>query len=179
MINAGKQAAPEVVQGLLGLTDIALTITVGRDKEMHAIVERLIGGFDRTRRPVQVIGWTDEVPSLLSSHHLLISKAGGATTQEAIAAKCPMIISQIAPGQEEGNAQLLVDNHAGRLAVTPEAIVGAVRDAFADDARLYRQWVENLGKLSRPDAAGDNARFILDQLDLPPAATAGKVPANG
>ena len=32
-----------------------------------------------------------------------------------------MIISQIAPGQEEGNAQLLVGNHAGALALTPAA----------------------------------------------------------
>jgi UDP-N-acetylglucosamine:LPS N-acetylglucosamine transferase len=31
--------------------------------------------------------------------HLLISKAGGATVQETIAAKCPMIISQVVPGR--------------------------------------------------------------------------------
>ena len=179
MINAGKQAAPEVVRRLLGLKDIALTVTVGRDQEMRATVERLIGGYDRTSRPVQVIGWSDEVPLLLSSHHLLISKAGGATTQESIAARCPMIISQIAPGQEEGNARLLVDNHAGRLALTPETIADAVRDAFADDAKIYHEWTENLDRLSRPDAARDNARFILEQLGLATAATAKGAPKNG
>ena len=117
-------------------------------------------------RPVELIGWTREVPALLASHHLLISKAGGATTQETIAAGCPMIISQIAPGQEEGNAQLLVDNHAGALALTPERIAATIEEAFADDAKLCRKWMENIARLRRPDAARDNARFVLEQAGL-------------
>ena len=121
MINAGRKAAPETVRRLLEIEDIELTVTVGRDLEMHAMVERAIAARDRPGRPVKLVGWTKEVPALLASHHMLVSKAGGATTQETIAAGCPMIISQIAPGQEEGNAQLLVDNHAGTLALTPEA----------------------------------------------------------
>ena len=113
MINAGRQAAPETVRRLLALEDIELTVTVGRDQEMHRLVERLIGERGGTRRPAKLIGWTKEVPALLASSHVLISKAGGATTQETIAAGCPMIVSQIAPGQEEGNAQLLVGQRGG------------------------------------------------------------------
>ncbi len=163
MINAGRKAAPEVVRRLLEIEDIALTVTVGRDVEMRAVVERAIAVRGQTRHPARLIGWTNEVPALLASHHLLISKAGGATTQETIAAGCPMIISQVAPGQEEGNAQLLVDNHAGVLALTPARIVQTVREAFADDARVCREWMQNIARLRRPDAARDNARFILEQ----------------
>ncbi len=166
MINAGRKAAPEVVRRLLEIEDIALTVTVGRDEEMRAVVERAIARRGPTRHPARIIGWTNEVPELLASHHLLISKAGGATTQEAIAAGCPMIISQIAPGQEEGNAQLLVDNRAGTLALTPARIAEAVRGAFAADAKICREWMQNIARLSRPDAARDNARFILGQTGL-------------
>ena len=120
MINAGRKAAPEIVRRLLAQEDIQLTVTVGRDEEMRTMVERAIAARGGTGRPVNLIGWTREVPVLLATHHLLISKAGGATTQETIAAGCPMIISQIAPGQEEGNAQLLVNQHAGTLALSPE-----------------------------------------------------------
>jgi processive 1,2-diacylglycerol beta-glucosyltransferase len=165
MINAGRLAAREVLRELLAIPDIALTVTVGRDDKLRATVERLIRVHRRAGMPpVQVIGWTREVPALLASHHVLISKAGGATTQETIAAKCPMIISQVAPGQEEGNAQLLVDNHAGCLALTPARVGEAVRAAFADDARICRAWIQNIARLSRPQAARDNARFILDQI---------------
>ena len=166
MINAGKKAAPETVRRLLELRDIQLTITVGRDMEAHAMVERAIGAYDRTRRPVKLIGWTKEVPNLLASHHLLISKAGGATTQETIAAGCPMVISQIAPGQEEGNAQLLVDNGAGCLALSPKEIAGAVENAFRDDGKVCREWTANIARLSRPDAARENARFILKKAGI-------------
>lgn len=179
MINAGKQMAPEVVRHLLELEDVALTIGVGRDQDLRATVERLVSGHGHVRRPVEVIGWSNEMPALLASHHLVISKAGGATTQEAIAASCPMVVSQIAPGQEEGNAQLLVDNRAGCLATTPAEISGAVKRAFADDARLYREWAGNIGRLSRPNAALDNARFILDQLDARVLPTATQAATNG
>ena len=163
MINAGRQAAPETVRRLLALEDIELTVTVGRDQEMHRLVERLIGERGGTRRPAKLIGWTKEVPALLASSHVLISKAGGATTQETIAAGCPMIVSQIAPGQEEGNAQLLVDNGAGCLALSPEAIAAAVRRAFADEAAVCKAWMGSIARLSRPDAARENARFVLEQ----------------
>jgi processive 1,2-diacylglycerol beta-glucosyltransferase len=133
---------------------------------MHALVERLIAAHGQRSRPARLIGWTREVPALLASSHLLISKAGGATTQETIAAGCPMIVSQIAPGQEEGNAQLLVDNGAGCLALSPDAIASAVQRAFTDDAALCREWSTNIARLSRPDAARDNARFILSQADV-------------
>ena len=50
--------------------------------------------------------------------HLLISKAGGATVQEAIAAGCPMIVNHVIPGQEEGNARFLVETNSGTIATT-------------------------------------------------------------
>ena len=164
MINAGRQSAKEVLRELLANAEITLTVTVGRDGKLRAMVERLIAAHRVAGPAVQVIGWTKEVPALLAGHHVLISKAGGATTQETIAAKCPMIISQVAPGQEEGNAQLLVDNHAGCLALTPAHIGEAVRAAFADDAKICREWTQNIARLSRPQAARDNARFILEQI---------------
>ena len=166
MINAGRKAAPETVRRLLEIDGIELTVTVGRDEEMRAMVERAVARRRQARRPVNVIGWTKEVPALLASHHLLISKAGGATTQETIAAGCPMIISQVAPGQEEGNAELLVNNHAGTLALSPERIAATVDEAFADDAKVCREWTQNIARLRRPDAARDNARFILEQSGL-------------
>lgn len=166
MINAGKRAAPEVVRRLLALPEVALTITVGNDAPMRAIVERLMAEAGERSGGTELIGWTRDVPQLLARSHVIISKAGGATTQEAIAAGCPMIISQVAPGQEEGNAQLLTEGGAGCLALTPEAIAEAVRGAFADDAKVCRQWSANIAKLRTPDAARNNARFIIGQLGV-------------
>lgn len=158
MINSGKTEAPNIVTHLLGLRDIRLTVTVGRDPALQAAVENVIAA---SGQKVDVYGWTDQLPRLLMENHLLIGKAGGATVQETIAAKTPMLITQIVPGQEEGNARLLLEHGCGALAETPEAIVAKVGEAFANGAELWRQWEGNIAKLSKPDAALVIARFLM------------------
>ena len=123
MINAGKDQAPAIVRQLLDLRGVKLTVTVGRDEKLRARVER---AARESGRGVEIHGWTDKMPELLMTHHLLIGKAGGATVQETIAAKTPMIISRVVPGQEEGNARLLIENQCGEFAATSAEIVRAV-----------------------------------------------------
>jgi processive 1,2-diacylglycerol beta-glucosyltransferase len=161
MINFGKRAAPALLARLLKIPGIDVTVTVGRDAALHARVEAVAA---QANRKVEILGWTDRMPELLMSHHLLISKAGGATVQEATAAKTPMIVSQVVPGQEEGNARLLVENGCGRVSESHAEIAASVEEAFADDARLWRKWNTNIAKISRPAAALDIARFVLDTI---------------
>jgi len=159
MINSGKREALHLVKRLLGLPGIQLTVTVGRDPALQAAVEKTVAASGRA---AEVYGWTDQMPHLLMKNHLLISKAGGATVQETIAARTPMLIMQVVPGQEEGNARLLLDHGCGALTETTEAIVKAVGGAFADGAKLWHQWEQNIVKLSKPDAALIIARFLLE-----------------
>ena len=158
MINAGGRAAPEIIRGLLGKPAVHLTVTVGRDEGLRRTVEKVRA---EGSRPFEIIGWSDQLPRLMLESHLLISKAGGATVQETVAACCPMIVSQIVPGQEEGNARLLEETRSGVVATTPEAILAAVDRAYADDARLWREWSENISRLSRPRASLEIAELLL------------------
>lgn len=158
MINAGRVIAPEIIRGLAELPGTRLTVTVGRDKNLRRAAEAV--RFE-TGRKFEIVGWTDQLPRLMLESHILISKAGGATVQETIAAGCPMIINQIVPGQEAGNARLIKGTHSGMIATTPETIVGAVRDTFADDGRLWREWSENISRLSRPRASLEIAEFLF------------------
>jgi processive 1,2-diacylglycerol beta-glucosyltransferase len=109
----------------------------------------------------EIIGWTDQLPRLMRETHILISKAGGATTQEAVAAACPMIISQVVPGQEEGNARLIEESNAGIVATTPDSIIAAVERATANDAQIWREWLNNICALSRPRASLEIAELLL------------------
>jgi processive 1,2-diacylglycerol beta-glucosyltransferase len=108
------------------------------------------------------LSWTDQIPRLLMTHHAVISKAGGATTQEAIAAYCPMIVNQIVPGQEEGNYELLRRRGIGAYAATPNAVLDALRGAFAGGGAIWRRWRAALVPLARLDAARDIARHVLN-----------------
>jgi processive 1,2-diacylglycerol beta-glucosyltransferase len=159
LINSGKKEAPALVRRLCKRTDIQLTITVGRDRTLRKEIESEI---KTPAHPVEILGWTNRMPELLMSHHLVITKAGGATVQEAIAARTPVIISQVVPGQEEGNARLIVENDFGCLAPDPEAILQALDSAFTQGEKLLKTWVANIGRLSKPDASLQIARFILE-----------------
>ena len=118
IINAANSAAPQLVRRLAGLPEIQLTVTVGRNAGLKVSVEKI-------RRTVtqefETVDWSDELPRLLRANHLVISKAGGATVQEAMSAACPMIINHIIPGQEEGNARFILETNSGTVAPTHDA----------------------------------------------------------
>ena len=72
-----------------------------------------------------------------------------------------MIVNQIVPGQEEGNGRLIEETRSGVIATTPAAIVGAVEAAFADNAKIWREWSANISRLSRPRASLEIAELLL------------------
>ncbi len=158
MINAGKDQAPGIVARLLEIHPLHLSVTVGRDEELRAKIEAVAARADRV---VEIHGWTDKMPELLMTHHILIGKAGGATVQESIAACTPMLMTQVVPGQEEGNAELLFQNKCGALCPTPDSLAEKIEQLFADDAAEWRAWEKSIARLSRPDAALQIADFVL------------------
>jgi len=59
---------------------------------------------------------------------------------------------------------LLLDHDCGAFTPTPDAICAKLREAFAEDAKLWRTWSKNLETLSRPGAAGHIAQFLLREV---------------
>ncbi|MEI8042658.1 MAG: PHP domain-containing protein [Verrucomicrobiota bacterium] len=160
VINTGKAKAGKSIDRLLKLPDLDLTITVGRDATLKAkLSERLREHGDRVR----VYGWTNQMPRLLMSHHLVIAKAGGAMVQEAIAARCPIIINQVIPGQEEGNAQLVRKLGVGAVAEKGKEVRDLVEEAFTHRSRKWQDWRDNIEKVSQPDAAIRIAELVLEE----------------
>lgn len=150
VINSGTRGAVETAERLLRETRWEITCTVGRDDAMRERLRRAAAG---RREPATILGWTHEIPRLLTTHHVVVSKAGGATTQEALAARCPMVVNQIVPGQEEGNYELLRRHGIGAFAGTPAEVLAVLETAFADQGRRWRQWREAIAPLHRPGAA--------------------------
>jgi processive 1,2-diacylglycerol beta-glucosyltransferase len=156
MVNSAQDVAPDIVRELLAVENIALTVTCGRHEVLMKKLQQLAA---ETGKEIELHGWTSEIPNLLRRSHVLISKAGGATVQEAMAARTPMIITQVVPGQEEGNALLLVENGAGEIATTPKSIANAVRGLFEKNGTLYSQRYQATGPLSHPAGAKEIANF--------------------
>ncbi len=162
VINTGKKKAGKVIERLLDIPDTQLTITVGRDAELKA---KLLEQTQEYGGRVRILGWTNQMPQLLLNSHLMIGKAGGACVQEAIAARCPMIINQVIPGQEEGNARLISENNLGAIAERNREVPDLVKEAFAHRARQWQEWRRNLTQLAKPDASLRLAELVLAECE--------------
>jgi processive 1,2-diacylglycerol beta-glucosyltransferase len=148
-----------IIRKLQELPEVEITIVTGRLKSLHsALVASGVADGARTH----LVGWTDRVPELLCSHHLFIGKAGGAIVQEAIAAQCPILVSHVVPGQEEGNIEMIERHGIGRLAAHyPETIAASVEEIFTADGETWKRWKKNLRTISRPGASRAIAGYIL------------------
>ena len=173
IINSGTRFAEETARRLLAEVGWEITIAVGRDLELRHRLQTLAAG---RARPASILGWTQDIPRLLMTHHVVVSKAGGATTQEAIAARCPMIVNQVVPGQEEGNYELLRRHGIGALAETPDTVIAELRRAFDARGHRWQTWRAALVRLARPTAARTIAAHLFSGSNTSPSATLAPEP---
>ncbi len=148
-----------VLQELHQLPDLEVTVVTGRLEDLYAalVQSTLIDG-----KKIKLLGWTDQIPELLTSHHLYIGKAGGAIVHEAMAAQCPVLISHVVPGQEEGNIELIERLDIGRLAVHyPVNLAASVTEVFDHDAAVWHRWKKHLSEYAYPKASKNIASFVL------------------
>ena len=90
---------------------------------------------------------------MIRAADLLVCKAGGLIVSEALAAGVPLLIAQAIPGQETGNAEVVVQAGAGEMAADGLEALVAVCHWLEHDATLLAERSANARKLGRPDAA--------------------------
>ena len=148
---------PQLLEG------VKLTMPVGKHgPRLHHTVRRFMDANPTAQ--VELIGWTQRIPELLQTHDLIITKAGGAILHEVLAARIPAVIDYVVPGQEEGNAEMLLNHHCALRSHSPAETAGCVRRLLENDAALAGTLRENMRKLSVPDAAVRAAQAVLGKL---------------
>jgi processive 1,2-diacylglycerol beta-glucosyltransferase len=121
----------------------------GKNEELLASLKLLETRYSGRLFP---IGFTDKVDRLMAASDLAITKPGGLTTTECLVMGLPMIVVSPIPGQEERNADYLLENGAAMKACDPGAVV------WRTDMLLYNRnhlnaLKENALHLARPEAA--------------------------
>jgi 1,2-diacylglycerol 3-beta-galactosyltransferase len=127
------------------------------------------GGDDRLYHQFEQIDWhvpvypynfVTNVPELMLASDCLITKAGGLIIPEALASGLPILLVDVLPGQEAGNAQFVIEGGAGELAETPLESLEILFHWLDQDARLLTQRAENARRMGRPRAAFDIAELV-------------------
>jgi processive 1,2-diacylglycerol beta-glucosyltransferase len=105
-------------------------------------------------------GHTNQIERLMACADLVITKPGGLTTSECLAMGVPMIVHSPIPGQEERNADYLLEQGVALKAVDTVGLEYRVAQLLAAPARLV-QLRERSRALARPHAAREVLRIVL------------------
>lgn len=140
----------EVVERLCALRpDVRVVAVAGRNKRLLKTLESVRG-----RHPDRftVLTYVDNVHELMSQADLLISKAGGITTSEALAVGLPMVLVSPIPGHEMRNAKLLSEKGVAVLANGAED-AGRIASRLLGQPTELNRMKERMSSLSRPDSS--------------------------
>ena len=110
---------------------------------------------------VHPVGFVDNINEFMNASDVLISKAGGLTSAEAMAMGIPMIIVDPIPGQESRNAEMIVEHRAGWKALDI-ANIGYKIKRIVEEPGLLAEATAATARLAKPNAALDILRDVYE-----------------
>ena len=153
--GAGIGGIETLAESLLRLDeDFQLIALAGRNERLLHDLRRIAANHPGRLFP---LGFTRTIERVMAASDLAITKPGGLTTSECLAVGLPMIVISPIPGQEERNADYLLENGAALKACGPAALAYRVSKLFSEPERL-NVLRDNALRLGRPDAA----RAVID-----------------
>ncbi len=104
--------------------------------------------------PVRVYGYVNNMHELMDAADLVVSKPGGLTTAELLAKGKPLLIVDPIPGQEQRNAEYLMEAGAGVRLYDPADAAYRVGEILGTPGRLAEMGARARA-IGRPRAAHD------------------------
>ena len=148
----GLGQSNKIVQGLFGQVfgaPIHIIAIAGKNKRLHAALTKLKNDVP-VKMNYTVVGWTDNMDEYMRIADVVISKPGGITTSECLALGKPLIAVNPIPGQEERNAQYLLEVGGGHIAVNDLDIMYYTEQAIKKNSKhtvvRKRQTTKNILK---------------------------------
>jgi UDP-N-acetylglucosamine:LPS N-acetylglucosamine transferase len=152
LVVAGSWGAGDVadtVRSIAGGGEFHPVVVCGRNAELHAELTALGAGT--------VIGWTDEMASLMVAVDAVVENAGGLTCMEAFAAGVPVVTYLPIPGHGRDNAATMAGAGVSLYARDAQELHAALR-TVTDPGATREALVRRAAALFVGDAAGEIAR---------------------
>ena len=133
-----------------------LLVVCGRNRPLKNRLESR-----RLHIPARIFGFVNDVPELMHAADVVVTKGGPQSIAEALAARRPVILTAVTPGQEEGNDQFVERHGVGLAPRSTAGVVEALR-TLASNPEQRERLARNAARLSRPDAAANVARTVVE-----------------
>ena len=156
--GAGLGSLDAVAQGLLALdSEFQLIAMAGKNAQalaaLHILAQRYPG-----RLVAQ--GFTHQVERLMACADVVITKPGGLTSSECLAMGLPMIVNAPIPGQEERNADFLLEQGVALKAMDDVTLQYRVQYLLQNPAKLA-DMRDKARALGRSNAAQQVLKIML------------------
>ncbi|MDB5868442.1 MAG: galactosyldiacylglycerol synthase, partial [Polaromonas sp.] len=167
--GAGLGSLAAIAARLLALDgDFQLIVLAGKNAQALGALQALALQY-----PGRLVaqGFTDQVARLMACADLVITKPGGLTTSECLAMGLPMIVNAPIPGQEERNADFLLEQGVALKAFDAVTLEYRVRLLLGNRAKLT-DMREKAKALGRPAAAREVLRKVMGAAHGEPSTAA-------
>lgn len=156
--GAGLGRMDKLARRLLQLTPrIQVIALAGRNTQVLDALRDLAGQY---RGRLVAHGYTDHVERLMACSDIVVTKPGGLTSAECLAMGLPMIVHGAIPGQEERNADYLLEQGVALKACDEATLEYRVRQLLDNPGQLAVMRRRALA-LSRANAAREVAATVL------------------
>lgn len=148
--GAGVGDIETLFEKIAGLPrDLQVIALAGRNEELLTRLQAVAARYPGLAR---ALGFTRNIERVMAAADLAITKPGGLTTSECLAMQLPMIVVSPIPGQEERNADMLLEAGCALKAVDPAALAYKLLALVDNPARLAAMR-EQQKAMARPHAA--------------------------
>ena len=159
LISAGGYGVgpvEQLVRGLLALErPWQLVAIAGKSEKLKTRLEQIskaAGRLPDGENRLVAVGFTKEMDQYMAAADALIGKSGGLTTSEALARALPMILIEPIPGQEERNADHLLEAGAAIRCNNLPAAPWKIASLLENSAKLAAMKAA-ASSMARPAAA--------------------------
>ena len=135
---------------------IQLVVVAGGDDELFAQLQAT-----EWHPTTHLYNYVTTLPMFMKASDLIICKAGGLIVTEALACGKPLLLVDVTPGQETGNASYVLDHGAGELADNPVRALEILCHWLEHGSQILYQHAAIAASLGRSRSAYTIADYTL------------------
>ncbi len=160
--GAGVGALDEIAARVLAAPrELQVVALAGRNALLLKRLQTLAREF---RGRLYPLGFTTTVERVMAAADLVVTKPGGLSVSECLSMRRPMLLVSPIPGQEERNADYLLEEGAAVKAMDSAVLEFKLARLLAEPGRL-RAMSEAAARIGRPHAARDVVTLISSRTE--------------
>ena len=132
--------------------DFQVIVITGKNQKLYDEFAKVI---NKSEKQTKLIYFTDEVNKFMQAADIIITKPGGLTITEALASNIPMAIFDAIPGQEEENADFLINHN---MAIKLEK--GQSCDKLIEELLINKEKLNNMKEACKSFDKNDSSKNI-------------------